>query len=612
MKILFYTNSFYPDPIGIAYYNTEWVEELRRQGHAVEVLTGMPYYPQWKIAERYQGRWKVHETYQGIPITRCWLYVPLRQRAWSRFLCELSLMVSSFWDLFFRRYDLLIAVTPPFGLSLAAGCVARWRQRPFWLHVQDLQVDAGAAVGFLRNPRLLRLLRWLEAWVWRQSTGLTTISEAMRKRMETREPRLSVSLFPNWVKTQEMIPQPKDSSFRRETGTQGQFVVLYSGSLGIHQGLDDLLAAAEQMRNDPQIRFVVVGDGNYRVQLQQQAERAGLRQMVWLPLQPKERLAEMLSSADVGLVMETRQMANLSMPSKILNQMACGRPILAVADEQSLLAQTLRATSGGVVVPPGAPERLVQQLRQLQSAPDRLEQMGQQARTFVQANHDSAAVFALIPQLIDRAMPAVGYREYLLKRMFDRCLAFLAFLISSPLWVVIPLAIKLEDGGPVFFSQMRSGRFGRPFQALKFRSLRLQDHARDNRQASVKDPRATWVGSILRETALDELPQLWNILWGDLSFVGPRALLPSEVEIGLEHKGEVPLHAIEGYSKRLWMRPGLTGIAQVYASRELPRRQKFRYDLIYLRARSLRLDLGLILKSLWNTATAGWGRVGRR
>ena len=611
MKIIFYTNSFFPDPIGIAYYNTEWVEELQRQRHAVEVLTSMPYYPQWKIPQAYQGRWTVRETYQGIPITRRWLYVPGSPRAVSRFLCELSLMLSSFGTLFFRRADLIIAVTPPFGMSLAAACVARWRQRPFWLHVQDLQVDAGSAVGFLKNQRLVRILKWLEAWVWRQATVVTTISEAMKHRIEEREPRVSVSLFPNWVDTRAMSPQPKKNAFREKTGTRGQFVVLYSGSLGIHQGLGDLLTAAGLLRSDPGIRFVIVGEGNHRAALMKQAEQAGLDQIVWLPLQPKESLAEMLSSADVGLVMEIRQMSNLSMPSKILNQMACGRPILAMADEQSLLAKTLRASGAGVVVPPGSPERLAQQIRELRQSTEELARMGVRAREFVEKNHEAKRLFAAIPGFLKSATPASAYREYPLKRMLDRVLALAGFLISAPLWILIPLAIKLEDGGPVFFSQVRSGRLGRPFGALKFRSLRLQDHNRDRRQAMANDPRATRVGALLRETALDELPQLWNILWGDLSFVGPRALLPSEIEVGQEHKGEVSLEAISGYSRRLWMRPGLTGIAQVYASRELPRRQKFRYDLIYLQARSLRLDLCLILRSLWNTATAGWGRVGR-
>src|SRR5580698_9399663 len=150
MKILFYTNSFHPDPIGIAYYSTELVEELLRLGHEVNVITAMPYYPQWSVAEPYRRRWRVEETYGDATVTRTWVYVPRRQTALGRFICEFSLMVSSFIALRSQpKPDVVIAVTPPFGVSLAAVVYSLRRRVPLWLHIQDLQVDAGQAVGYL-------------------------------------------------------------------------------------------------------------------------------------------------------------------------------------------------------------------------------------------------------------------------------------------------------------------------------------------------------------------------------------------------------------------------------------------------------------------------------
>ena len=170
-----------------------------------------------------------------------------------------------------------------------------------------------------------------------------------------------------------------------------------------------------------------------------------------------------------------------------------------------------------------------------------------------------------------------------MKRAFDIALSGVGLLISSPLWLLFAAAIKLEDGGPVFYSQERVGFGGRTFQALKFRSMRTDAEAGVGAvQAVEDDPRVTRVGRLMRATAMDELPQLWNIFRGDMSFVGPRALRPGEVDA--DGTGFVQIDQIPGYAARTAVRPGLTGIAQIYAPRDVPRRQKFRYDRLYVRA----------------------------
>ena len=194
----------------------------------------------------------------------------------------------------------------------------------------------------------------------------------------------------------------------------------------------------------------------------------------------------------------------------------------------------------------------------------------------------------------------------MIKRLFDASLAGAGLLVSVPLWLVIPLAIKLEDGGPVFFPQARVGLNGRVFKALKFRSMRPDAEALTGPvQATENDPRVTRVGRVLRATAMDELPQLVNILVGDMSFVGPRALRPEEIDVD-RVGAPVPLHAIPGFAERCAVPPGLTGIAQIYAPRDVSRRQKFRFDLLYIRRRSFLLDIRLILLSFWITMRGTW------
>lgn len=198
------------------------------------------------------------------------------------------------------------------------------------------------------------------------------------------------------------------------------------------------------------------------------------------------------------------------------------------------------------------------------------------------------------------------------KRGLDLALSGLGLLLSSPLWALIALLIKLDDGGPIFYAQERVGRGGQRFRSLKFRSM-IPDADRHfgPRQASVADARVTRVGRWLRATAMDELPQLWNIARGDMSFVGPRALMPSEIEVN-GHGEAVSIEAIPGYHERHGVAPGLTGLAQIYADRDVPRRHKFRYDLVYIRRQSLGLDVKLILMSFWITARGKWEHRGSK
>jgi lipopolysaccharide/colanic/teichoic acid biosynthesis glycosyltransferase len=199
-----------------------------------------------------------------------------------------------------------------------------------------------------------------------------------------------------------------------------------------------------------------------------------------------------------------------------------------------------------------------------------------------------------------------------LKRAFDVVLAGAGLVGSAPLWGLFAVAIKLDDRGPVFYRQARVGLGGREFTALKFRSMRADAEAGVGAvQAAEHDPRVTRVGRFMRATAMDELPQLWNIFCGDMSFVGPRALRPGEIETASDGRME-RLEDVPGFAARITVRPGLTGIAQVFAPRDLPRRQKFRYDRLYVRRHSWWLDTRLILLSFWISVLGTWEVRGRK
>jgi len=195
-------------------------------------------------------------------------------------------------------------------------------------------------------------------------------------------------------------------------------------------------------------------------------------------------------------------------------------------------------------------------------------------------------------------------RRNLLKQPFDFTLSLILILLTSPLWFIISCVIYIEDRGTPFFAQHRCGMRGKQFGALKFRTMKLPEHGAGSHKVIYlkQDPRVTKIGRILRLTALDELPELINILKGEMSFVGPRPL-PLKVESEPRYK---TLDEVSGYNLRSQVRPGLTGIAQIYASKNMDRRNKFRYDNIYVKRQSICLDIRLILISIAITLRGKW------
>ena len=192
-----------------------------------------------------------------------------------------------------------------------------------------------------------------------------------------------------------------------------------------------------------------------------------------------------------------------------------------------------------------------------------------------------------------------------MKRLLDFLLAALGLLFSFPFWIIFGALIWLEDKGPILYFQERVGKNGKIFKGFKFRSMRPgTDKEEVIVQAQEIDPRVTRIGRLLRATAMDELPQLVNILKGDMSFVGPRALATREKEVG--ETDEKSIFDIPGFKQRAALAPGLTGVAQIFAPRDIKRQDKFKYDIWYINNRSIFLDFYLIFLSFLVTFRGSW------
>ena len=203
-------------------------------------------------------------------------------------------------------------------------------------------------------------------------------------------------------------------------------------------------------------------------------------------------------------------------------------------------------------------------------------------------------------------------REPFLKRPLDMILSTFMLMVSLPVFFPIALAIKLEDGGPIFYRQERWGKDGRRFRAYKFRTMVTDsDQNYGIKQARENDPRVTRVGRILRAMGLDELPQIINILLGQMSFVGPRSLAVGEI-VEDEQGRALSYETVPGFRERLMVRPGLTGLATIYIPKDATPRHKFRYDMLYIRKQSFWLDLRLIVLSFWISFRGKWESRGKK
>jgi len=383
MRILLYGLNFTPEPVGIGRYTGEMARWLVARGHQVKVVCAPPYYPDWRIGEGYSGWAYRAETIDGAEVLRCPLWVPRKVTGLKRVLHLASFALSSAVPMLLQRRwrpDVIFAVEPPFFGAIPALLSARLSAAKSWLHVQDFEIDAAFDLGLLKSERLRRLAFSAERSLMGRFDCISAISENMVERaLAKTEGRAHCVLFPNWVDTDHIHPLHQPSPFRAELGIPEEAIVLlYSGSMGEKQGLELLLDAARELHAEPKYQFIMAGSGSAYERLRQQA--ADLANMRWLPLQPEERLNAFLNLADVHLLPQKEDAADLVMPSKLTGMLASGRPVIATARSGTQIARVVE--QAGLVVEPACLPCIVSAIRRLgDDAPGR-RRLGAAARKY--------------------------------------------------------------------------------------------------------------------------------------------------------------------------------------------------------------------------------------
>ncbi len=394
MRILINSINFSPELTSTGKYTGELAEWLAERGHEVRVVTSPPHYPHWQISEGYSGwrykREKLSTSAKSsaqVDIFRCPVWVPRVPRGWRRVLYLASFSLSC-WPVMlmhiFWRPDIVLLIEPTLFCCPQTLCVARLSGAAAWLHVQDFEVDVAFELQDFSSTKLQHSIRMLECFLLGRFDRVSAISDRMVERLPSKGVDAhSTVLFTNWVDASEIYPLTTRNPLRQELGISGQTIVaLYSGNMGLKQGLSLLIEASRSLVHRPNVVFVLCGDGPYRDTLVQMASNAG--NVMFLPLQPACRLNELLNMADIHLLPQVANAADLVMPSKLTGIMASGKPVVATANEGTQLARVL--TGRGVCTRPGDVAAFAAAVGRLADDHELRLQLGVEARKYALIN----------------------------------------------------------------------------------------------------------------------------------------------------------------------------------------------------------------------------------
>lgn len=387
MRVIVWGINYAPEITGIAPHNVSLCEYLHATGHDVEMVTTFAYYPAWKKSPEDRRTLYRTDRINGVAIHRCWHFVPERVTSLKRIVHEATFALTSTIRIFFlKRPDVYMVASPPLILGAAAWLVSLLKRAPFIFHVQDLQPDAAVGLGMLRAGWFTRALYWLEAFAYKHALRVSSISpeilEAFRRKTVPEE---KLILYPNSVELPDRDSIPEAGAFRRKHGFRSdEFLAIYAGNLGVKQGLEILLDAAEFLRNEGRIRIILCGDGAERVALEENARQRQLASVSMLPLQRGLDYQELLVDADVSFITQQSGSGNAFFPSKLLVTLAHFSPVVTVADEESALAKAVRSGDFGVNALPGHPAELARLLAEIARDSGKRERWGQAGRAYVE------------------------------------------------------------------------------------------------------------------------------------------------------------------------------------------------------------------------------------
>ncbi len=396
MRILFQVLHYLPDGGPSAPLFGMLCEALVKRGHRVTVVAAAPHYPSGRVQEQYRGFRVRRSIENGVHVVRIPVPSVNRSRLPQRAMQWLFYQIGSVVSTWRETFDIGVYGGPTLTTWLPFAYRTVVRKTAAVYSIADVYPQVGITLGIFRWPWVVSLVSAMEKFFLSRSAYVRILSESFTLPLkDLGVPEEKMILIYDWVDTALIQPGPKDNRFAREQGLTDKFVVMYAGNIGLSQGLENVLRAAQELNSHEDILFVLVGDGAGRERLENEARRMKLTNVIFLPFQPRPRLPEVLASADVSLVTLQKGITTGSLPSKSFSILSSGRPILASVDQDSDMARLVGRSQAGLTVPPEEPHLLVEALLSLKLAPDACRRMGIQGREYVEKYHspDSAATF---------------------------------------------------------------------------------------------------------------------------------------------------------------------------------------------------------------------------
>lgn len=382
MKILIVSQYYWPEDFAAGVYIPELAERLAAFGHRVTVLTGPPNYPTGRIHHGYNRPFRIEER-NGVRIIRSWFMPsPRSSGAVRRGLTAVSFAVSAVAaGLTIReRPDVIFGLSPPVFMGAAAGMLARRWRVPWLLNVKDLFTESVIASGLASPGRLTAALAALERAVYRSATHIVTNADGFAEYLRARVPPGRVSVVPDWADGEFIHPASRATPLREAWGLGDRFVVLYSGSIGYSSDLETLLDAAARLADVPDLAFVIVGDGVKLAALRERAATGGLTNVSFFPLQPRDRVPEVLATADVTVVTLSSSGGRVSTQGKLYSLLAAGRPVLAIVPDGNDARQVIGSGGCGWVADSGDSAGAAAAIREALADAAALAERGRMAR----------------------------------------------------------------------------------------------------------------------------------------------------------------------------------------------------------------------------------------
>jgi colanic acid biosynthesis glycosyl transferase WcaI len=413
LRILFFALCYAPEEVSGAVLITELAEDLASKGHDVTLVTAVPSYPLGKIPPPYRNRLLQKEFINDVCVIRVWSSISEDRSAWRRALHQSTYsLFALLGGLFSPPADIVFSYSPPLPLGISAWLVSIFKRAPWILQLEDIFPDAAISTGMLKNKLMISLFHQMEAFLYRHAARMSVITAGFKDNLiEKGVPAEKINVIPVWADSERIKPLPCDNEFTRRAGLGGKYVVLYAGNLGVASCPEVILEAAASLSNMEEICFVVVGEGCKKDQMMRTAGELKLRNILFLPFQPRETYAELLAAGHLHLVMLNAKSARTSLPSKIFNIMAAARPMILIAPPDSETATLVRETGCGLVVPPDRPDQVVREILALKSHPDLANWLGRNGRVNLEARHSRNRCARLHEQMLLQTVAGVKVTE---------------------------------------------------------------------------------------------------------------------------------------------------------------------------------------------------------